>query len=316
MHGSRNSARGCGQKSLPMRQLSVRLTVHATLPCRSRRCLCDSSSPRSSADSSAAAPWPSTTRFPDYKTFAAALDAIEANYVGTVRIRQPRLQRDSRDARHARPAFELLRSARPTRRCASGRKAATTASASRFRARPRATSSRPACSKVRPRTRKASGAATRSPRSATRTPRAGRPSRRCRSCAVPRGRRCTSSCRRRGYEQSIPLDVTRDEVYIPTVPATFMFDATTGYIKLQDFGENTDRDLKRALRDLTSQGDEASGPRYPRQSRGPLDQAIKVTNEFLPSGQDDRLHARPRFELGSGLSRHRGRRVHRHPDCR
>src|SRR4051812_18813917 len=45
--------------------------------------------------------------------------------------------------------------------------------------------------------------------------------------------------RRQGYEQPIPIDVTRDEVLIPTVPAYFMIDATTGYIRQQDFGENT-----------------------------------------------------------------------------
>src|SRR5476649_1108307 len=45
--------------------------------------------------------------------------------------------------------------------------------------------------------------------------------------------------RRRGYEQIIPIDVTRDEVIIPTVPAYFMIDSTTGYIQLRDFGENT-----------------------------------------------------------------------------
>ena len=82
-----------------------------------------------------------------------------------------------------------------------------------------ATSSRPASSKGRRPTRRASAAATSSRTSAARTPRAGRPSRRCRSCAGRRARRSTSSVRRRGYEQLIPLDVTRDEVYIPTVPA-------------------------------------------------------------------------------------------------
>src|SRR6266849_1311948 len=52
---------------------------------------------------------------------------------------------------------------------------------------------------------------------------------------------------RRGYDQIIPLDVTRDEVFIPTVPAYFMIDGGTGYIQLRDFGENTDHDLKIAL---------------------------------------------------------------------
>ena len=49
------------------------------------------------------------------------------------RVRQPRLQRDPRHARHARSAFELLSTRANTRRCASGRKGATTASAFRSR---------------------------------------------------------------------------------------------------------------------------------------------------------------------------------------
>src|SRR5580765_6927279 len=35
----------------------------------------------------------------------------------------------------------------------------------------------------------------------------------------PKGTNIEISVRRRGYEQAIPIEVTRDEVYIPTVPA-------------------------------------------------------------------------------------------------
>ena len=91
--------------------------------------------------------------------------------------------------------------------------------------------------------------------------------------------------KRRGYSEMIKFELVRDEVYIPTVPAYFMIDDTTGYIRMQDFGENTDRDVKHALRDLSSKGmkrllfDIRSNP------GGPLDQAIKVSNEFLPKGK-------------------------------
>src|SRR4029453_8485896 len=101
----------------------------------------------------------------------------------------------------------------------------------------------------------------------------------------PKGTTVHIELRRRGYEQLIPLDVTRDEVYIPTVPAAFMIDSTTAYIKLQDFGENTDRDLKRALRDLRSKGMRRLVLDIPGNPGGPLDQAIKVSNEFLPKGK-------------------------------
>ena len=36
---------------------------------------------------------------------------------------------------------------------------------------------------------------------------------------------------------------TRDEIHMPTVPAAFMIDATTGYMRLTEFGENTDQEL-------------------------------------------------------------------------
>jgi len=101
----------------------------------------------------------------------------------------------------------------------------------------------------------------------------------------PKGTVVEISIRRRGYEELIPLQVTRDEVTIPTVPAFFMIDATTGYIRMQDFGENTDRDVKHALHELASQGMRRLLFDIRGNPGGPLDQAIKVTNEFLPRGK-------------------------------
>jgi carboxyl-terminal processing protease len=101
----------------------------------------------------------------------------------------------------------------------------------------------------------------------------------------PKGTTVDIGLKRRGYDELIRLVVTRDEVTIPTVPAYFMIDDSTGYVRMQDFGENTDRDVKHALHDLASKGmrrllfDIRSNP------GGPLDQAIKVANEFLPKGR-------------------------------
>ena len=47
----------------------------------------------------------------------------------------------------------------------------------------------------------------------------------------PKGTTVQIEIKRRGYEQLIPIELTRDEVHIPTVPAYFMIDATTGYIQ-------------------------------------------------------------------------------------
>src|SRR5687767_4248575 len=70
----------------------------------------------------------------------------------------------------------------------------------------------------------------------------------------PKGTTVNISIKRTGYDKLIPLTVRRDEVHIPTIIAAVMLDATTGYIKLSEFAETSDQELGRALRDLTRQG--------------------------------------------------------------
>jgi carboxyl-terminal processing protease len=100
----------------------------------------------------------------------------------------------------------------------------------------------------------------------------------------PRGSTVAIALRRPGYEDLIPLDVRRDEVHIPTVPAAVMLDEATGYIKLQDFGENTDQELGRALDDLAARGMKRLVFDLRGNPGGALDQAIRVANRFLPRG--------------------------------
>jgi carboxyl-terminal processing protease len=100
----------------------------------------------------------------------------------------------------------------------------------------------------------------------------------------PKGTPVNIAVRRSGYEKLIDLQVTRDEIHMPTVPAAFMMDSTTGYIKLTDFGENTDQELGRALRDLTAKGMRRLVFDLRGNPGGALDQAIKVSNRFLPQG--------------------------------
>jgi carboxyl-terminal processing protease len=101
----------------------------------------------------------------------------------------------------------------------------------------------------------------------------------------PKGTVVQIELKRRGYEKPIPLQVTRDEVQILTVPAYFMIDATTGYIRHQDWGENTDREMRHALSELKSKGMKRLLYDIRGNPGGPLDQAIKVSNEFLPRGK-------------------------------
>jgi carboxyl-terminal processing protease len=99
-----------------------------------------------------------------------------------------------------------------------------------------------------------------------------------------RGTPVKISIKRYGYDPLIELEVVRDEIHIPNIPATFMLDATTGYIRLQDFSETTDRELGAALKDLTTKGMKRLLLDIRRNPGGPLDQAIRVANRFLPKG--------------------------------
>ena len=100
----------------------------------------------------------------------------------------------------------------------------------------------------------------------------------------PRGTPVRISIMRSGYEKLIDLEVLRDEIHIPTVQAAFMLDATTGYILLSDFGENSDDEMGRALRTLSDQGMRRIVLDLRNNPGGALDQAILISNRFLPQG--------------------------------
>jgi carboxyl-terminal processing protease len=100
----------------------------------------------------------------------------------------------------------------------------------------------------------------------------------------PKGTTVNVSLKRVGFDQLITLDVPRDEIHIPTIPAYFMVGSDIGYVRLQDFAEHTDRDLRRALDDLSQKGMQRLLLDLRANPGGPLDQAIKVSNRFLPRG--------------------------------
>ena len=100
----------------------------------------------------------------------------------------------------------------------------------------------------------------------------------------PRGSPVKISIKRAGYNELIDLEVVRDEIHIPSVPAYFMVADGTGYIQLRDFAENTDRELGNALKELKDKGLRRLLLDLRENPGGPLDQAIKVSNRFLPKG--------------------------------
>ncbi len=92
------------------------------------------------------------------------------------------------------------------------------------------------------------------------------------------------SIRRRGYEGFIEMNVVRDAVNITTVRGAFMIDNETGYVKLAEFSETSDKELETALQDLAGKGMKRLMFDLRDNPGGLLDQAIRISNRFLPKG--------------------------------
>jgi carboxyl-terminal processing protease len=100
----------------------------------------------------------------------------------------------------------------------------------------------------------------------------------------PKGTLVNVSIKRRGYDGLINMDVVRDEVNITTVQAAFMIDKETGYVKLDQFTETSDRELGDALQKLSGHGMKRLVFDLRENPGGALDQAIRIANRFLPRG--------------------------------
>src|SRR6185312_3630546 len=74
-------------------------------------------------------------------------------------------------------------------------------------------------------------------------------------------------------------------VNIRTVRGAFMIDRETGYVKLADFSETSNDEVGAALRDLTAKGMKRLIFDLRDNPGGPLDQAIRISNRFLPKGE-------------------------------
>jgi carboxyl-terminal processing protease len=100
----------------------------------------------------------------------------------------------------------------------------------------------------------------------------------------PKGTSVNISIKRRGYEGLIEMRIERDEIHINTVRGALMLDETRGYIRIGDFSETTDDELGRALDLLEQKGMKKLVLDLRDNPGGPLDQAIRVANRFLPRG--------------------------------
>jgi carboxyl-terminal processing protease len=91
---------------------------------------------------------------------------------------------------------------------------------------------------------------------------------------------------RPGVQQSFEVEFSRRVIRIPAIPFAIMVDARTGYIPVQQFNETTTREFAEAYRRLTAGGATGLIVDLRGNSGGFLDQALAMTNFFIPRGRE------------------------------
>jgi carboxyl-terminal processing protease len=101
----------------------------------------------------------------------------------------------------------------------------------------------------------------------------------------PKGTTVKVSIQRPGQAEPFDVVITRDEIPIYSVIASFMLDDNeTGYIYLNRFSKTTSEELEKALLDLESKGMKDLVLDLRMNSGGYLEQAVDVADKFIPGG--------------------------------
>lgn len=91
---------------------------------------------------------------------------------------------------------------------------------------------------------------------------------------------------RPGVAQPFEVEFTRRVIRIPAIPFALMLDGKIGYVPLQQFNETTVREFAEQLRRLRGEGVTGVVLDLRRNTGGFLDQALELTNFFLPRGKE------------------------------
>lgn len=100
-----------------------------------------------------------------------------------------------------------------------------------------------------------------------------------------RGSTVKLSLERQGIDDLVEVEVTRDVIPLKSIEATFMVNDTVGYIRMSQFARTTHNELLVAIAQLRMEGMRKLMLDLRDNSGGYLDQAILITNEFLPKGE-------------------------------
>jgi len=101
----------------------------------------------------------------------------------------------------------------------------------------------------------------------------------------PRGTSVRLVVQRPGYTDPLRFTITRDQIPLHTVIASYMVDDRTGYVRLQRFARTSHDEVRQAIQALRRQGMERLVFDLRGNAGGLLDQAYEIADEFLAPGQ-------------------------------
>ena len=123
----------------------------------------------------------------------------------------------------------------------------------------------------------------------------------------PKNTQVKLSIKRAGTAELLHYVITRGEIPVHSVDASFLMQEHIGYIKVNKFSETTYEEFMAALAKLKASGAQSYIVDLRENSGGYMDQTIKMANEFLHAGQlivYSEGRAYPRFEAkANGLGR-------------
>ena len=101
-----------------------------------------------------------------------------------------------------------------------------------------------------------------------------------------KGTKVNVMVKRRGVDQLIPFRITRDDIPLYSIDASYMADDHTGYVKVSRFGKKTDEEFNDALSDLKKKGMDRLIIDLTNNGGGYLQTAVELANNFLERGNE------------------------------
>ena len=97
-----------------------------------------------------------------------------------------------------------------------------------------------------------------------------------------KGTQVSVKIKRQGEKQLLPFTITRDVIPVTSIDASFMLDATTGFIRVNKFSEQTPVEFKTALAELNSEGMKNLIIDLRGNPGGYLSGAVSLADDLLP----------------------------------